>query len=335
VEHEQQTITTHDFQFTGNGSEYFRIWIVNLCLSILTLGVYSAWAKVRNTQYLYGNTRVNDAPFEYLAEPVNILKGRFIAVAVFVLYSVIGQTYPAQQPVFMLLLLPFLPLVIIRSMCFRLHNTAYRNIRFKFSGRYGEAARVFILLPLLVPLTLGFIYPYWKLCSKKFIVNNAAFGNTPFALNINASPFYTVYFRLLGLFVVVGLAFVLLSSLMPQAGVFVLPPLGFIFYCFLLAYVNAEITNLVFNHTSLDKHGFHSELQVKPLFFLYLTNGLAIMLSLGLMIPWAQVRAAQYRAQCTELNAAGSMDNFVAVTQQKVSALGEEFGEAFDLEIGL
>lgn len=335
MEHEQQMITKHDFQFTGNGSEYFRIWIVNLCLSILTLGIYSAWAKVRNTQYLYGNTRVNDAPFEYLADPLTILKGRLIAVAVFVLYAVIGQTYPDEQPIFMLLLLPFLPLVIVRSMCFRLRNTAYRNIRFNFSGRYGEAAKVFILLPLLMLFTLGLIYPYWQMRTKKFIINNAAFGETPFALNINASPFYAVYFRLLGLFVIAGVLFAFLFSLMPQAGVFVLPLLGFIFYCFVFAYVNAEISNLVFNHTTLDEHSFHSKLQVKSLFFLYLTNGLAIGLSLGLMIPWAQVRVAQYRAQCTELNAAGDLDNFVAVSQQNVSALGEEFSEAFDIEIGL
>lgn len=39
--------TRHDFEFRGRGGEYFRIWIVNLALSLLTLGIYSAWAKVR------------------------------------------------------------------------------------------------------------------------------------------------------------------------------------------------------------------------------------------------------------------------------------------------
>jgi uncharacterized membrane protein YjgN (DUF898 family) len=34
-------------EFTGCAGEYFRIWIVNVCLSVLTLGIYSAWAKVR------------------------------------------------------------------------------------------------------------------------------------------------------------------------------------------------------------------------------------------------------------------------------------------------
>lgn len=49
------------FSFTGTGSEYFRIWIVNLLLSIVTLGIYSAWAKVRRMKYFYRNTRLNDS----------------------------------------------------------------------------------------------------------------------------------------------------------------------------------------------------------------------------------------------------------------------------------
>ena len=50
--------TETPFQFTGTGGEYFKIWIVNILLSIVTLGIYSAWAKVRRKQYFYGNTRV-------------------------------------------------------------------------------------------------------------------------------------------------------------------------------------------------------------------------------------------------------------------------------------
>lgn len=45
-------------RFCGSGSEYFRIWIVNLLLTIVTLGIYSAWAKVRTLQYFYRNTQL-------------------------------------------------------------------------------------------------------------------------------------------------------------------------------------------------------------------------------------------------------------------------------------
>ncbi|RYZ95608.1 MAG: DUF898 family protein, partial [Proteobacteria bacterium] len=31
-------------EFRGQAGEFFRIWIVNTLLTILTLGIYSAWA---------------------------------------------------------------------------------------------------------------------------------------------------------------------------------------------------------------------------------------------------------------------------------------------------
>ena len=66
------------FTFTGTGREYFGIWIVNILLTILTLGIYSAWAKVRRTRYFYGNTRLAGASFDYHARPVQILIGRIV-----------------------------------------------------------------------------------------------------------------------------------------------------------------------------------------------------------------------------------------------------------------
>src|SRR5690606_20455872 len=81
----------HQVEFHGNGGEFFRIWIVNLVLSILTLGIYSAWAKVRTNRYFYGNTEVAGSHFEYLAEPMQILKGRLVAVALFILFGIASE----------------------------------------------------------------------------------------------------------------------------------------------------------------------------------------------------------------------------------------------------
>ncbi|MBK87886.1 MAG: thymidylate kinase, partial [Gammaproteobacteria bacterium] len=75
------------FHFYGQGGEFFRIWIVNLVLSILTLGVYSAWAKVRTKRYFYGSTELAGDRFDYLASPIAILKGRLIAVSFLGIYT--------------------------------------------------------------------------------------------------------------------------------------------------------------------------------------------------------------------------------------------------------
>ena len=43
-------IEAHPIEFTGSGGEYFRVWIVNVLLSIVTLGLYTPWARRRTAQ---------------------------------------------------------------------------------------------------------------------------------------------------------------------------------------------------------------------------------------------------------------------------------------------
>ena len=65
--------------FTGSGAEYFRIWAFNLTLTISTLGLYGAWAKVRRLQYFYQHTLLDGSVLDYIANPVSILLGRLLA----------------------------------------------------------------------------------------------------------------------------------------------------------------------------------------------------------------------------------------------------------------
>ncbi|RYF66268.1 MAG: DUF898 family protein, partial [Comamonadaceae bacterium] len=44
-------IEPHPMAFTGSGGEYFRVWIVNVLLTIVTLGFYTPWARRRTAQY--------------------------------------------------------------------------------------------------------------------------------------------------------------------------------------------------------------------------------------------------------------------------------------------
>ncbi|VAX05201.1 Thymidylate kinase, partial [hydrothermal vent metagenome] len=140
-------MTRHSFSFTGNAKEYFGIWIVNLFLSVITIGIYTAWAKVRRVRYFYGNTHLDGHNFEYHANPKSILIGRIIVLGFLLLLNVLS----AITPFALLLLVPYLiafPWIINKSMRFNARVTSYRNIRFNFAGSYWRAAGVFILLPL-------------------------------------------------------------------------------------------------------------------------------------------------------------------------------------------
>jgi len=147
------------FTFTADWGEYFKIWIVNVLLTIVTLGIYAAWAKVRRRRYFYSNTRLFGHAFEYLADPVRILYGNLIVVGLFLLLTLSQVVSPILYVGLAILFAIAAPWLIIRALAFNARNTAWRGLRFHFNARYGEAAVVFLLWPLLVPLTLGFILP--------------------------------------------------------------------------------------------------------------------------------------------------------------------------------
>ena len=144
-----------DFSFTGKASEYFGIWIVNLLLSIVTLGIYTAWAKVRRLRYFYGNTWLDGHNFEYHAKPMQILIGRIIVVGILVVGNVLANVSPILAGAMLIPYLLAFPWLLNKAFQFNARMSSYRNVHFGFVGSYGRALWVFAILPLLVPLVFG------------------------------------------------------------------------------------------------------------------------------------------------------------------------------------
>ncbi|MGE0310102.1 MAG: DUF898 family protein [Lautropia sp.] len=136
-------------RFSGSGSEYFRIWIVNLLLTLVTLGLYSPWAKVRRLRYFYGNTYLGGAPFDFHGRPAPILVGRVIALVLLFVYANPAIFSWQLSLGTALLIALLLPVLVQRSLRFRLRNTSWRNLRFGFRGTALQAWRA-TLQPLMV-----------------------------------------------------------------------------------------------------------------------------------------------------------------------------------------
>jgi len=104
----------------------------------------------------------------------------------------------------------------------------------------------------------------------------------------------------------------------------------------LFAYLKTQITNLVWSNTSIGDNRFESTLATSEMIWIYLSNAVAIALSLGLLIPWASIRVARYRLHNINLLAQGDLDGFVAAAQEKkVAAAGEEMSDFFDVDFGI
>jgi uncharacterized membrane protein YjgN (DUF898 family) len=333
--------------FTASAGEYFRIWIVNLALTILTLGIYSAWAKVRKKRYFYSHTRIDDDGFEYRGNPVAILKGRIIAVILLAIYSFAGHFSPALKIVFVILLAIAVPWLIVRSLAFNAFNSAYRNIRLHFGGTYGECFKVIVLYGLLTVISLGIGYPYLKAQLIRFAARNHHYGTTQFEIGSLTRSFYRTYLKAFGVlilsFIVLGIMVAVLSfglrvgnrGALPMGVGIPFAVAGYGGYLLLFAYLRARISNLTFNAITIGPVQFESTLRARDLAGLYVVNIVAIIATLGLATPWAVVRTLRYRAGKTILLVAGGLDSFVAGQARQVAATGEAVSEMFDFDIGL
>ena len=184
----------HAFIFHGEAREYFRIWIVNTLLTLLTLGIYAAWAKVRKRRYLRGNTELMGHRFDYLASPGRILIGNVVVAGMFLAYMVVGEVYPSIRVGAIVIGLALLPWVVVRSLAFNAHNTAYRGMRFYSHQGYGMAALTYLGQWFFILLTLGIYYPAWVRNRKEFVIASHRLGDAFFRFESKSGPFYTAYF---------------------------------------------------------------------------------------------------------------------------------------------
>jgi len=331
------------FTFTGKASEYFGIWVVNNLLRIITLGFYSPWAKVRKRQYFYGNTLLDGTPFDYLADPLALFRGWLIAMAAFILYSLVSNVSQTLGSLLGIALFLAVPWAIVRSRLFNLRSSAHRNVRFDFNPDYQEAYIVFTVLPFLTPFTLGLLFPYTLYRQKRFMMENSRFGTSDFTFEATSNHFYKIFFTAFGwiifLIVVTIGGFSLLDedtrNLFGTALAVIIPLAFFLVYFLIGLHLYTATTNLAWNTTSIAGNRFRSTLRTRDLAWIYASNAVAAFLSLGLLIPWCAVRLAHYRCSKLAFEAYGNLDTFVALQPEEVSASGEEIGDIFGLEIGL
>ncbi len=227
-------------EFTGSGSEYFRIWIVNLLLTLVTLGIYLPWAKARRLRYFYGNTLVGGEPLGFHGNPRKMFKGYVLIGVLFALYSAAGNFSVFAGAVALVLVAAIAPALLRASMQFRLANTSWRGLRFSFNGSQTAAYRA--ALPLLVPgaaifvglvaamyvgvppawqslmslvillASLGVLpWLFWKL--KQYQHNNYALASLQTTFTASAGSFYRLLAQIIGVAVMVfALPLVLLAA---------------------------------------------------------------------------------------------------------------------------
>jgi len=104
----------------------------------------------------------------------------------------------------------------------------------------------------------------------------------------------------------------------------------------IMAYSMTRQRTYTYENTTLDeKITFKSTLKAKPLAFVMVTNLFAIIFTLGLALPWAKVRIARLMLENTQVSTDEGFDAYITQKVKEGSALGDQIGDAFDVDVGL
>jgi len=374
------------FEFRGDTYEWLGIWIVNLFLSIITFGIYSAWAKVRMRKYFYQNTWVAGRNFDYHATGLQIFIGRVIVIVGLTIYSFLANTGPVMAVVMPLILLAVLPWLLVKALRFNAVMSSWSNVRFGFDGRAVRAFLVFILpylglyflifggilavalvaefsdenlvvvaLPTLIVVAGAvLLWPFIIRLQHRFVLGNHRLGTAPFAFSSTIGPFYLAFLAMMAwifaclvvatmIFGAAAYAFIsgIEAGNEPEPAQVIFLIIGLYAFLFIAlipadAIYKAFIRNVLFNGTTLDnKHRLQSDMQPLRYAWILFSNAIAVLLSLGLMLPWAHIREARYSAQHTRLLPGGSLDDFLGELAARATALGDAYADLEGIDIGL
>lgn len=148
----------HSFVFHGKGWPFFKICLINLLLTIITLGIYLPWAFVKSRRYIYENTELNGVRFGYNASgSVFFVSWLLIGVLLIIGSFICSMISPALSSLPVLVLAIVMPLLAVQGLRYQALMTTLNNVRFGFNCGRGQAMWVMLILPLLLGIGAALI----------------------------------------------------------------------------------------------------------------------------------------------------------------------------------
>lgn len=308
----------HEFFFHGTGGSLFGIHIINILLTILTLGVYYFWGKTKVRNYLWSQTDFAGDRFAYHGTGKELLIGFLKAVLVFGvpyagliiapdLLGVEELVKLAARVLFFGMAMVVVPLAMVGARRYRYSRTSWRGIFFSFRGAAKEFVKIFISGSLLSMITIGLYYPFFETKKHGFMVSNSYFGNQKFEFTGRGRDLFGSYLLTLLLF-----------------------PFTLGMYWF---WFQAKKQRYFWANTTIGGARFCSTVTGGPLLLLTVGNFFLTFLTLGLGLPWVAVRNARFA--CRYLTVEGPLE-LTAIEQeaQVATATGDGLASFLDMDSG-
>lgn len=341
----------HRVHFTGSGREYFKIWIVNLLLGILTFGMYAPWARLRRLQYFHRNTQLAGTAFDFDGKPWTAFRNRLLVLAMLgACVAAFHFSTGAGTALFLasLLLVPFL---LREALRWRVEGVRYRGAQPGFTGSLGGAYAAWLppLAIFLVPAAIAVaeppiaillaVIPYWlgwplmRRAIKRYQHGHLQWGARAANFGVSRRRFYLPYLQMIALlFLALANAYAILvlatvvssklggsiyeASLRSHATLSAGLLAAFIIYLFAGPGLQVWTGNLAWSATTLPGIRIASDMRPGAWLRLQLINAILTLLSLGLYRPFAVVRAYRHRMEHITVGIDGALPSAPAAARK-------------------
>ena len=307
----------YSLSFIGKGGELFGIQIVNLLLTVITLGFYYPWAKAKELKYMYGNTTLEGSSFEFSGTGEEMFKGflKFVGILLgLIILSILLNIFIFNGlGIFVLYAAFFIlsPLAIHGSYRYRMSRTKWRGIRFGYRGDRNEFVKMFFKGILLTFVTIGIYGAWFAIDLRNYLISNIRFGSAHLKYQGNGGEYFKK--------IVVGYILTILT-------------LGI--YSF---WWQKDLFNYFIDNMWLEKDDqritFKSSATGGGFATLMIVNILIVVFTLGLGTSWVITRTLEFIMQNIQLEGDANLEELHQTEEEYTDALGEDMADFFDLDL--
>lgn len=298
-------------KYHASGADLFVILLKNIFLTIVTLGIYSFWAKTNVQKFMAENIEWAGERFSFhgsgkerfigFCKAALILLGLYLVYMLIVLllsYLPIPYISPIASVVLsVLIFMALVPIIVVGSHKYLSSRTSYRNLRFGFDGKILEVAKIYAKGIFLTVITLGIYYPWFFAEKEAYLKSKLRYGNTNFGFQADGKELFFLYLK--GFF----LSLFTLGIYYPW------------FY--------ADIRNYVWNHTSFQGKRFQSDLTGGNVFLHFLLAYILIFFTMGIGFAWAIVYLTKLFLESVTLETEVDFSTISAKTDTSANATAE------------
>lgn len=307
--------------FKGKGGDLFVVNLVNLFLTIITVGLYYPWAKARTLSWFYENTELDGHPFHFHGTGREMFKGFIKALGLLLLISgtslyarIVGDVslYAIGSLIFFVGFILLFPLIVHGSYRYRTSRSSWKGIHMGYHGSLKTLYWLCVRDSILSFITLG-VYSFWySMNLRNYLLNHVRFGSSSIRYRGDGLEYFVIHLK--GIFLT-AITF------------------GIYWFWYRKELLSYYVDNLRWEFVDGKSIQFKSTATGGALFGLLLTNALLVLFTLGIGFAWAQVRMVRFILMNVEFHGDADLNAIVQTEREHKDATADDLADLMDVGV--